>query len=707
MIGATQGNLARLAAELRTIGGGSRGINATVKALEGLGKVRMGAGLLGDMDKVMLASRELATVQAAMARSAAETAIAYREMARTAPRPTSGGRAPPAGGPGPAGRAAPQGMSHGDLLNTAMGLQMGGEAGMGIFGRAIKAEMDVSQQLASLRFNTTVTDAQVGEVRALAERMTRQTPGTTAVENIKTIVEAYVAVGDLNEAMAGAPAMAQMAYVLKNMPGAHHGDSAFAGAQAIEVMQRFYDPKTHQVSMEAFNQQLAAMQQVAVGTRGRVPPEAYLAFAKQSRVGGMVADDQFLYRDLPGMLISLGGSRAGTGDAATFQQFITGRMTEHAASRLQAAGILDKGAQWSGGMVADMQKHMPGYDVFGHNPAEWVRQFMLDPKSGALARNKIDPNDKLAVAKFLSDWSSRQTGLGFMAEMTLGMGGIVKEGTKVAQTTTNPMQVMQQQDPMQKVREFHAAENELMLTLGKDAMGPALEALKGLTQVIRELAEWGKSHPNAAKDLTLVGGGLSILATGAGELAMVLFLGAPLLKGMGGLARALLPFAPGASAEVALATLAGAGVGSLAALGLAAMALPVALSTAAQALGIVNTQGAGGGGKGLQPHGFIPGPPANGGTGNQFGDAIQDWWKRFSTTPSYAPHGRDLRHPSSYLAPAEPPAQMQPIVFHLDGRKVAEGVIPYIGRAVDGPQHGATSFDGRMSPRYGGASMAI
>ncbi len=719
----TQRNLAQLTTELRALSSSGRGINTLLAGFEKLGKARIGTGVVADLGKINTATRELQLVQAQLAKSAVETATAYRAMAvasRTMPRAPGGVPGVPsgsggAGGPGGAAAAAAaarpaRSASHSDRLNGAMGAQMAGSEGWSFFTKAIMAEAEVGQQLASFRMNNTVTDSDIANVRRAAERIVRETPGTTIAENLHHIVDAFTVTGDLNEALAGAPAVARMAYVLKNMPGAHKGDSSFAAMQAIEVMQRFYDPKTHQVSMEAFNQQLAAMTQVAAGTGGRVDGSAYLGFAKQARIGGMVANDQFLYRDLPAMLIALGGNRAGTGEAATFQQFVTGRMTARAAEQLKAVGILDQSATWKGGSVADMQKHMPGFDMFGTNPVEWVRNYMLGA-GGALQRNKVDPNDRLAVAKFLSDWSSRQTGLGFMAEMTLGMGGINKEGQKIGQTTNNPMQVLQQHDPMQRMREFHAAENELMVTLGQNAIGPALEALKALTGVLRQLSEWGKAHPNAAGDITLIVGGLSALATAAGNAAMVLFVGAPLVTGLRVLAGAMSPFAAGGAAAGAMATLpAGlSGVGiALVALAGAVVGIPKIFEGIAGALGLQGGQALHGGGKGDRT-GIAPnasGASPWGALGNLFGGGGAQ--NPASSGPSHG-GGKGSRQgitpsPSSYyMRPAEPTVIQATFISQIDGREVSRTVSRHQARELSRPPQGMTGFDLRMTPMFPGA----
>ena len=46
------------------------------------------------------------------------------------------------------------------------------------------------------------------------------------------------------------------------------------------------------------------------------------------------------------------------------------------------------------------------------------------------------------------------------------------------------------------------------------------------------MTDWSKEHPDAAKDIAVVGAGMAVLAKGASELALVIFLGSPLVKGV-------------------------------------------------------------------------------------------------------------------------------------------------------------------------------
>jgi hypothetical protein len=96
-----------------------------------------------------------------------------------------------------------------------------------------------------------------------------------------------------------------MTKVYEMTPGMHQGDHAFASPlQSLELLQRFYDPKTHKVSAEEASRGMIAEARVAIGTRGRASPEDYRAMAKQSRAAGITADDQFLYEDLPAIMIA-------------------------------------------------------------------------------------------------------------------------------------------------------------------------------------------------------------------------------------------------------------------------------------------------------------------------------------------------------------------------------------------------------------------
>ena len=545
LIKGTQSNLGRFATELKDLTSSNRGIGALGRALE---KVKIPDATLSGLREMTSITRDLADAQATVARDAMASAKAFREMAQASRQTASGG----------GGGRRRGGSSHSSMLDAAMGAQMVGDAGTSFFEKSFMASADVAHLMTQFRQNNSVSDADLAKIRAKADALTGSVPGTTIAENLHTILDAYTITGQIGEALNASGGMAKLSLLYQSLPGAHHGDPAYAAGQAIEVMQRFYDPKTHAVDMGAFNQQLSAMARVAVGTGGRVSGDAYLGFAKQARLGGMLANDDFLYGDLPAMMIALGGSRSGTGDSATYRQFIQGKMTQNAFGQLQHFGLINRGASWSHGQVQNMSSHLAGANTFISNPAQWVREVLLPQ----LASKGVDVNNRVSVGTNIGQWASSNTGLGFLLELALGMPGIAKEKGKIASTNGDPMSVVSKYDPMQKLREFHAAETNLLTTLGDTAMGPALDALKGLTGALRQMMGVVKDHPTAGKDIMLIGGGMAVLAKVAGDAAMTIFIGAPLVKGLGALAKAALPFSAGGTGEGALTTL-GIGLGRL------------------------------------------------------------------------------------------------------------------------------------------------
>ena len=706
LVSVARGNLAGFGTELRELSAGNRGIGNLVRQLE---KIRLPAGALDGLKEMTNVTRDLAASQANMARDAAETARSWRVMAEA-----SRSIRPPSGGGGGAGRAS-KGGSHVSGMDMAMGAQIAGNAGTSLLESALTASLDVGHLMAQFSQNTTINPADLKAIRSKADALTSSVPGTTIAENLHTILDAYTITGQIGEALAASQGMAKARVVYESLPGAHKGDPAYAAGQAIEVMQRFYDPTTHQVDMGAFNQQLAAMVRVAVGTGGRDDGRNYLAFAKQARLGGMLASDDFLYGDLPAIQIALGGSRAGTGDAATYRQFLQGKMTKNAFGQLQRFGLIDGGADWHGGQVRDMSKHLRGAGEFITNPAAWVRDVMLPD----LKQHGVNTNDRAAVGTNIGQWASTSTGLGFLLELALGMPGILKEKGKIGATSADPLAVIQQTDPQQKVREFHAAETNLLTVLGDAAMGPALASMNALTGALRGLTDWARANPNAAKDLMLVGGGLAVVAKVAGDAAMALYITGPLVMGLKGFAGALMPFRGGGAATTALATLtAASGAGSLFGLGAAIVGLGAAMAGLAWLT------------KAPDGSRFVP----NGGQGSRGGHwehqgpdgswsasappktATESWWDDFASGKS-APAGGTHRgsvsngadglvHKSSFETDGTQTPVVIPVTLTLDGKTIYQNTVR---RMADGlrSQAGPTSGDMRGAFTPPGATTQI
>lgn len=240
---------------------------------------------------------------------------------------------------------------------------------------------------------------------------------------------------------------------------------------------------------------------------------------------------------------------------------------------------------------------------------------------------------------------------------------------------------------------------------------PAIESLKALTVALRGMTDLAKANPTAAKDIALAAAGMAVLAKVAGDLAMVVFVGAPLVRGFALLGGSLGAFAPGAAAEGALAALAGGGgAGSLAGLAAAILGLAGAVAGAEKLneyLGIPDT-----------PAGRAAKRAANPSPhGNYLFDGLSNWWNGFSSAPGSDGHSNAARgghqggsgayHPSSYVTqPGNGGGAVQNIIY-MDGRKVAEVVTSLQARSMSAPPAGGTAFDTRMTSLPTGRAVSL
>jgi hypothetical protein len=356
----------------------------------------------------------------------------------------------------------------------------------------------------------------------------------------------------------------------------------------------------------------------------------------------MALDDQALFRDFPALMMVLGGSRAGTGEAATYQEFRNGQMTEVTANMLKKYGLLDKDAAWEGGRVHDMSKHLKGSGVFDHNPVEWAREILIP----LLEKQGI--TDPVKQAQAISEFSGKQTTAGFLGEIVRAIMAINKEAGNIQHTRSDSFEMFQANDPSQAMRNFDAAWHNLLTSLGDAASGDAAKALNAVAQAMNELAAWARRNQGLAKTLTEAAGGLGAVATAVGALSTAIFLAGPALK--------LLGIGAGAkAASAATGATEGAGAGILSRLGLPGL-------LAALAAGVVaylsdNTT----------PH---DGPYSPGGRGR--GAALLSTHRGGSIT-------------------------MQGDV-NLDGKKVGDFVASQLARGLTAPQSGQMAPDPRMSP---------
>jgi hypothetical protein len=666
------------------------GVNKLADSMEKLGKVRLGSGLLTDLQEVSRYSRQLVDQQVEMARAARDTAKAWHEMANVRPPSSRGGSAH--------GRA---GFSHGDLLDAGMGLQMGGNAGVGLAERGFMAQADVQRQTLLAQADTRVTDAVMQQVNAQIRSLQSRYPTLTQEEGIKLFRENQGIFGDSSEALAALPGTVRL-QSLYQLTGLGHGgtggDETQAANKAGDAMQSFINPATHKLDLDMYNQFMDLQARSALAGGGLVDAKSWLTFARSSRTSGIGLNRDAL--EYTQALLELSPSRTGTGLNSAFQVFGagTGHMTKGNRAAWQQAGLVDKH-----GDLVDQK-------LYQSDPYQWVWNDML-PRL-----QKMGIKDRDGIIKWLTEHGQRATVAGILAEIAVGQTPI--QNTKAKMDATNPDSVdTLMNSDIGKITQLHAAETNFLVSLGKFLEGPGIALMESFAKALNALSDWANAHPKTAGDIVLVGAGLAVLSKAVGDTALIVYMGAPVVRGFTALASAISPFSAGGRAAGAIETLAGGGGASLGALaasilGLgaaaaAAAALPSAFAWLNRQIGIPDT-----------PEGRAAKNAANPSPhGNRLMDSLSNWWNDFSNAPAPSGHGGAARgaHQSSSGASADPISWVRPPggsggTLHadivIDGRRVMRAIVPYMAQEIAYAPSGQANFDPRMTAMPTGAPVS-
>ena len=423
---------------------------------------------------------------------------------------------------------------------------------------------------------------------------------------------------------------------------------------------------------------------------GLVDAKNWLAFARTSRTAGIGLSPRAL--EEAQALLEISPGRTGTALNSAFQVF--GASTHHMTKQTHKA--------WSDAKLLDPKTgDIVDRTLYATDPFEWVWKDLM-PK---LADRGIKTRDQ--ILKWLTDNGQRSTVSGVLADIAIGQAPIQNTATRVESQDPKALDKLVNSD-LGKLAALQAAETGFFVALGKFGEGPGLTVLSQLTQSLNGLTRLANEHPRAAADLIAVGGGLAILSKVAGDAAMTIYLGAPLVQGMSALAKSVLPFGKGGAAELAIAEAAGGlGGGSIAALAAAVVLLPPALKLGVgalnDALGIIGKPDASG--KGGQardreyyrthdgPQSPGPAPPAT--------ESWGAWLHRQMSAPAghQQTHGQATAQHAAYLESPTGAARMIQVNAYttLDGRVLTKTVTTHQERAASRDPSGITGFDGRQT----------
>jgi hypothetical protein len=517
-----------------------------------LDKLKVPTAALDGLKEMGNLTRGLEAAQAALARDAMETARAWKQMAEASRqvRPMSGG--------GSVGRGRGHGAWHTDIADAAMGAQMAGDAGMGLAGSAFHAYADVQLQTTLAQADKRVTDAVMGRANAVISQLQKQYPALTQTEGLTLFRNSMGIFGDANEALAALPGAARLQQLYELAPlgrGGTGGSEVQAAEKAGDALQSFINPQTGKLDTGLYNQWMDFQARSYLAGGGLVDAKGWLAFARTSRSAGISLSPHALEETQA--LLEMSPGRTGTAIMSAFQVF--GASTKHMTDKNKAA--------WADAKLLGKDGNIIDNDLYQADPYEWVWKDML-PR---LAAKGVKSRQQ--ILKWLTENGQRGTVSGLLADIAIGQTPITNTATKMDNQDPALVDKLVNTD-VGKLAALHAAETNFLVALGKFGEGPGLALLTDLTKILDTLVKEAEAHPEAAKRLIAVGLGLSLVSKVMGDTAMAaLFVGGPLLKGLGGLSKVLLGFGAGGEAGSALATLAGTGAGSLAAFGTALLGL--------------------------------------------------------------------------------------------------------------------------------------
>ncbi len=754
-----------LATDLRSLGRGT-GLSGLLKTLEKLGSAKIGGSIVADMDKMRTILRETATAQAEMAKSSVETARAWKDIAAAGGRGGrrgGGAGAPPApGGPwsqaerdaypdaqyenrnydarsraqdrayrsdqrmaerenqdrdvraraaeaaaakryaddhalahrenadvDARARTAAQRsrQSHAHGMDAALGAQMAGDAGMGLVERGFHAYADVQQQQIMAQADSRITDAVMTQANTLVANLQKKYPALTQAEGLTVFRNTMGIFGNARESMDAMPDAVRLQQLYQLAPlgrGGTGGSEVQAAEKAGDAMQAFIDPKTQQLDKGLYKQWMDFQARSYLAGGGLVDAKGWLAFSRTARSAGIGLNPRALEETQA--LLEMSPGRTGTALMSAFQVFgaSTSHMTKQNKAAWGKAGLLGKD-----GNIVDQ-------GLYQQNPFEWVWKDLV-PR---LQAQGLKTREQLL--KWLTDHGQRGTVAGILSDIAIGQTPITNTANKMDAQDPNAVDKLVNSD-IGKLAALQAAETNFFVAVGKFGEGPGLMVLTKLTDALNALTKLANDHPEAAKWFITTAGGMALMSKAAGDVAMTIYLGAPMVQGMAALARAVLPFGKGGEAELAIATAAGgAGVaGSLAALAAAIVLLPPALKMGVEAmnsaLGITPPQS----GSAAKGAGHGPWTSSN----HPAGQSWSDWWHGLSQplAGGTVGGGRGSVHAtkSAYVTGSDDTLSGRPIILMVDGRvlgQVVGGQLDRSSRNSASVQFGRTAHDGRMTP---------
>lgn len=422
----------------------------------------------------------------------------------------------------------------GELGRTSVAMAGGLSAagGLGIaYGlkSAVEHAKELGHQLVQVQ-RTGISAAEYAKAYDVIMKLPSAVPGTTSAGGAKVWAELFSVLG-ADETTKNLDRLSAFTMSLANTKGIGFNEAAENlrdMVRSADLLRKFVDPKTHQVSHERLEHFLEIGARVITATRGVVGPATWLALAQQGGpVLSTMSDEGLMTMGIVAQYMK--GLRAGTALTSAFQQFGGGIMRQSSAEEAAALGLIGPGSLGEGGG--------PSWARGAHGGGHWrpgrgagriifdektldtpfARALQTDPAIAAqileqqLLAHGFDTVEK--QTKELFKVFGRATTQRLFSDLLGNLPQLLEERHRMLQAIgiTAGNQLANTQDPEQAMRNLNAAYEDMIGKISLPGAIAAIPTMKTVGDFFLGMSNWAVK-PENAEILANIGIGLGYLS---------------------------------------------------------------------------------------------------------------------------------------------------------------------------------------------------
>ncbi|MDN8081159.1 hypothetical protein QZN30_17490 [Burkholderia multivorans] len=439
-----------------------------------------------------------------------------------------------------------------------------GAFGLKMFDGAIKSADQYYHQLALLK-NIGMSQVEVAESVKKAWDTTHEVMSTKAADNIKTLLELRSAFGEgkYHEALAILPTVQRLGAVLQSITGATQDHVGFDMIKAIEIGTK------GALSEEGVKKQAEMMSKAIIAMNGTVTVADFHQALKYSRAAAPYMSDEFKYQYLPTLIQEFktghgGASGAGNTIASLFGVIVGKMIPKDLIQNWVDSGLVNPRMVVHDKHNRTTSKILPGgivgSDEFAQNPEAYAQKYIKPAVERLMAQKHISEIDA-----FYALTKNRIAAFGLQTLVNKGLQFQRDKGLiNLAPDSSTAYNNLAKTDPQLARAQLAAQWENLKVRLAYDVMPKLIQAFNWLTPKLSDLVGFMEKHQTAVTAFVGAFLGLSALSAVAGSIMLVSGAAKALslalsLTGAGGLGAAIGALAtPVGIAVLALGTLAAA-----------------------------------------------------------------------------------------------------------------------------------------------------